>query len=57
MRDVFVSEIETDDTDAYVKQFLIGDKVFCEKKTSDTSIIYDLDLDGLKERFSFTKYG
>ncbi|GMO61159.1 MAG: hypothetical protein Ta2G_20940 [Termitinemataceae bacterium] len=54
MRDVFVSEVETDDTDAYIKPFLVGDKVVCEKTKTDTSIIYDLDLDGLKERFSFT---
>ena len=63
MRDVFVSEIETDNTDEYIKKFLIGGSCSFEKtvnKSADScksgeSIIYDLDLDGLKERLSFTK--
>ncbi|GMO33724.1 MAG: hypothetical protein Ta2F_09680 [Termitinemataceae bacterium] len=58
MRDVFVSEIESDNLDEYIKQFLIGGSVSCKKNTNEKGnvIIYDLDLDGLKERLSFTMY-
>jgi hypothetical protein len=31
MRDVFESEVETDNLDAYVKQYLVGKTVRCEK--------------------------
>ncbi|GMO43935.1 MAG: hypothetical protein Ta2B_24600 [Termitinemataceae bacterium] len=56
MRDVFVSEIETGNTDEYIKRYLIGSICSFEKSVNKSgSIIYDLDLDGLKERLSFTE--
>jgi hypothetical protein len=59
MRDVFVSEIETDDPDEYVKQFLVGNDVSFEKTVSGlpqaAALIFDLNLDGLKERLTFTE--
>jgi hypothetical protein len=55
MRDVFVSEIETDDLDSYVKQYLIGTEVSCERSVTDTGgIVYDIVTDDLKQRLTFT---
>jgi hypothetical protein len=55
MRDVFVSEIETDDLDGYVKQYLIGTEVSCERSVNDTGgIVYDIVTDDLKQRLTFS---
>jgi hypothetical protein len=55
MRDVFVSEIETDDLDAYVKQYLIGKEVSCEKSVNEEGgVVYDIVTDDLKQRLTFT---
>jgi len=55
MRDVFVSEIETDNPDEYIKQFLVGGKVSFEKSINDEgSIIFDVQADDLKQRYTFT---
>ena len=55
MRDVFVSEIETDDTDAVAASYCRGGSHTMEKTIKDDgSVIYDLDVDGLRQRLSFT---
>ena len=55
MRDVFVSEIETDDTDAVAKSFCTGKNYTLEKDMKDDGvIIYELTVDGLRQRLSFT---
>jgi hypothetical protein len=55
MRDVFVSEIQTDDTDEYVKAFLVGSDVnFTKTITKEGAVIYDLTIDGMRQRLSFT---
>jgi len=55
MRDVFVEEIETSDTDGYVSRFLIGNSITTDKLVKeDGSVIYDVVIDGLRQRFSFT---
>jgi len=55
MRDVFVEEIETDNTDAYIKKYLIGTDIECDKHIKDDgTVIYDVVINGLKQRFSFT---
>lgn len=55
MRDVFVSEIETDDTDAVAKSFCTGKNYTLEKEMKyDGVIIYELTVDGLRQRLSFT---
>ena len=55
MRDVFVSEIETNDTDAVAESFCRGSSHTIEKTVhEDGSVIYDLDVDGLRQRLSFT---
>jgi hypothetical protein len=55
MRDVFVSDVETDDLDAYVKQYLVGKNVSCEKSINeDGGIVYDIVTDELKQRLTFS---
>ena len=54
MRDVYVEEIETDDTDAFMEQYTVGKTIEGEKDVrSDGTIVYDLIIDGLHQRFSF----
>jgi len=56
MRDVFVSEVETDNTDEYIKQFLTGGKVSVEKsRNKEGSIIFDVVTDDLRQRYTFTE--
>ncbi|MDR2468480.1 MAG: hypothetical protein LBD22_05925 [Spirochaetaceae bacterium] len=55
MRDVFIDEIETDDLDKYIERYLTGGTVLSQKSVSGTgTIIYDLEIDGLKQRIAFT---
>jgi hypothetical protein len=54
MRDVDISEIETDDPDTFVRQFLTGKNISCEKLVKDEkTIIFDISIDALKQRISF----
>ncbi|MDR2397962.1 MAG: hypothetical protein LBD74_04275 [Spirochaetaceae bacterium] len=56
MRDVFIKELQTDDVDAWVTQFLSGAPVAYEKhENSDGSIWFDIDSDGLRQRITFTR--
>lgn len=55
MRDVFVSEVETDDTDSVARVYCKGAEVTVEKTARDDgAIIYDIVADGLRQRLSFT---
>ena len=55
MRDVFVTEIETEDTDAVAASYCKGTDTSMEKSVmEDGSVIYDLNVDGLRQRISFT---
>ncbi len=55
MRDVFVSEIETDDPDGVVLSYCKDPKEIEEKTlTSEGSLIYDVCTSGMRQRFSFT---
>ena len=55
MRDVFVTEVETDDTDAIAKTFCTGKDYTIEKEIKEGGvIIYELTVDGLRQRLSFT---
>lgn len=55
MRDVYVSEIETDDTDSVAKKFCTGKNFTMEKEIKqDGVIVYELTVDGLRQRLSFT---
>ncbi|MBO7728362.1 MAG: hypothetical protein J6S50_07620 [Oscillospiraceae bacterium] len=56
MRDVFVSTVETDDPEGYVKDLLKGKEVVIDKSVlKDGTIEFDVDIAGLKQRFSFTE--
>ncbi|MDR0662779.1 MAG: hypothetical protein LBF80_01690 [Spirochaetaceae bacterium] len=55
MRDVFVSEVETDDVDEYVKRYLVGKNIQCEKSLNeDGGMVYDIVTDDLKQRLTFS---
>jgi len=56
MRDVFFSEIATDNTDEFVKAFCTGSVIEIERtEKTDGSIIYDLITDGMRQRISLTE--
>ncbi len=56
MRDVFVSTVETDDPEGYVRNLLKGKEVVIDKVVlQDGTIEFDVDIAGLKQRFSFTE--
>ena len=56
MRDVFISEVTTDDTDAVAHSFCEGKEVTCEKSILENgSIIYDINTDGIHQRIGFTE--
>jgi hypothetical protein len=56
MRDVFIDEIETDDVDASVQEFLVGTDVHCEKFEQNPGVvIFDIDTDGMNQRVTFTE--
>ena len=56
MRDVFVSTVDTDDPEGYVRDLLKGKEVVIDKVVlQDGTIEFDVDIAGLKQRFSFTE--
>ena len=56
MRDVFVQTVETDDPEQYLKDLLAGKDVKLEKtEFADGSVVFDADIAGLRQRFSFTE--
>ena len=55
MRDVFISEVETDDLDAVVKQYLVGGEVTCEKELTANGAVYTYSTDGLLQKLTFTE--
>ena len=57
MRDVDFSEVQTDDPRAWVENFLRSHKnvEITEDTLTPGTYIYDVDADGLHERFSFTE--
>ena len=56
MRDVSVEMVETDDPEAYVRNMLAGKEVNIEKEImKDGTIILNVDIAGLRQRFGFTE--
>ena len=55
MRDVFVSTVETEDTEAYLRSVLVGNDIHIERTETRDGVIYDVVTDGLPQRFSFTE--
>jgi hypothetical protein len=55
MRDVFVEEIETDDPKRYVEEYLEGKADEVEVNAlKNGDVIVDVNVSGLRQRFSFT---
>lgn len=55
MRDVFVEEREIADTDEYMRAYFCGKQIELEKTLRDDgTILYDVVVDGLRQRFSFS---
>ena len=56
MRDIFIEEIETEDTDAWIRNKVKDQELTWEKQMlEDGTLVYDVDATGTKERFSFTE--
>ena len=56
MRDIFIEEIETEDTDAWIRSKVKDQELTWEKQSlEDGTLVYDVDATGTKERFSFTE--
>ncbi|MBR3199759.1 MAG: hypothetical protein IKG47_00015 [Oscillospiraceae bacterium] len=55
MRDVFISNPDTDDPEEYVRDMLKGKLVKIEKEVfPDGTVIIDADVAGLQQRFTFS---
>lgn len=55
MRDVFVSEVETEDPDEIARRYCTGAScTMCKEILPNGTVIYELDNDGLRQRLSFT---
>ena len=55
MRDVFVSSVETDDPEGYLRDMLAGKEISVDGyRAENGDLIYDVLTDGLHQRFSFT---
>ena len=56
MRDVFIDEIETDDTEGFLERKFKGKEVTFEKQVlKDGTIVYDIMASGIRQRYSFTE--
>jgi hypothetical protein len=56
MRDVFFEEIETDDIDAYLRQYLERkDVITAREELADGGIRFSVDSSGMLQRFTFTE--
>ncbi len=55
MRDVFVSEVETEDPEAHLRAGLVGTEITVERIPTQDGVIFDVMTDGLHQRFSYTE--
>lgn len=56
MRDIDISEIETDDLEAYLRSVLRDDSIAWKRTEPETGVtVFEVDIDGLRERFTFTE--
>ena len=56
MRDIFIEEIATDDTEKYVQGKFSGKEVSYEKSVLENgTIVYDIMTSEIKQRMSFTE--
>ena len=57
MRDVFIDEVSTSDTDEFIRnKFKDKDIHFDKTVQPDGTIIYDITATGMHERYSFTPF-
>ncbi len=54
MRDVFISEVETDDPEGYVRRILKGNVQLTTDAHADGGITVYASADGLTQKFIFT---
>ncbi len=55
MRDVMIEEREVEDPEAHVRDFCQGKEFSLEKdERADGTVLFDLEISGLRQRFSFT---
>ncbi|MCD7819069.1 MAG: hypothetical protein LUH07_08465 [Lachnospiraceae bacterium] len=56
MRDVFIEEVEIDDIEKFLKNKFKDKEISWEKTVQqDGTIIYELIVSGIRERYSFTE--
>jgi hypothetical protein len=56
MRDTFIEEIETDNVEDQVRIYLDDSKAEVERyETEDGTTIFDIEIAGQRQRFSFTE--
>ena len=56
MRDVFIEEKEVADPEGYVRSLLKGKQVIIEKEVEPSGVIvFNCDIAGLRQRFTFTE--
>jgi hypothetical protein len=56
MRDIAISEVETDDIDALTAQFFVGTHVRSEKQVlGDQTVVFEITVDGLRQRVIFSE--
>ena len=57
MRDVFIDEVELEDTDAFIQE-KFKDKSMTYEKTvlENGTIVYDINASGIRQRYSFTEF-
>jgi predicted RNA-binding protein len=56
MRDIAISEVETDDLERQIRPFLTGRHVTYEKRTQDDRVvIFNINTDGMEQRLTFTE--
>ena len=55
-RDTFFEEIKTDDLDEFVKKKFVGQEITYDKTVAkDGSVIFDLMVSGIHQRYTFTE--
>lgn len=56
MRDVFIEEMQIEDTEQYVQKKFAGKEVTYEKSVLENgTVIYDIMTSGIRQRMSFTE--
>ncbi len=57
MRDVFIDEVELEDTDAFIQEKFKDKNMTYEKTVLENgTIVYDINASGIRQRYSFTEF-